>query len=205
MKILHISALLLLSLLPSCKQNTSAKQNTPRDIISSNADTTVSPANDFFSFANGSWVKNNPIPPEETSWGIGNLVVNDIQSKLKTICEELSSQSAETGSSGQMVGDFWKTAMDSVKCDKLGILPLETILAEIDAINDLRGLSKVIGELQSIGVSALFDMYIAQDDKNSDKMALYLYQGGIGLPDRDYFFREDVRTKSILEEYPHHI
>ncbi len=205
MKILHITALLILLLLPSCKQNTSAKQNTPTDIISSNADTTVSPANDFFSFANGSWVKNNPIPPEETSWGIGNLVVNDIQSKLKTICEELSTQSAETGSSGQMVGDFWKTAMDSVKCDKLGILPLETILSEIDAINDLRGLSKVIGELQSIGVSALFDMYIAQDDKNSDKMALYLYQGGIGLPDRDYFFREDARTKSILEEYPHHI
>ena len=88
-------------------------------------DTTVNPGTDFFQYANGSWIKKNDIPAEESAWGIGNLVVDEINEKLKKICQDAENKEIPKGNSLRLVRDYWKTAMDSTKCERLGTQVLQ--------------------------------------------------------------------------------
>ena len=191
----------LACLLITCKTNPSQTTSKP-DIITTHLDSSINPATDFFRYSCGGWIKKNPIPPEESSWGIGNLVVNENYEKLKKICEA-AAQSSDPKQ--KMIGDFYSTAMDSAKCDKLGISVLQSELNEIDNMMDLRALLDKIAYYQRMGVGVGFDYYIDQDAKNSDRIVLYLSQGGLGLPDRDYYFNEDERSKRICLEYQNYI
>lgn len=175
------------------------------DILFDHLDTTIAPGEDFFMYANGSWLKNNPIPKEETNWGIGNLVVNENYTKLRDICDKASKIQATKGSNDQRIGDFWKIAMDSALCDQLGISPIQKDLQLIDNIKDINSLLEVIALHKSYGIGSGFELYVGQDMKQSDKMTLYLNQGGLGLPNRDYYINQDERTLKIRNEYPNHI
>jgi len=168
-------------------------------------DSTVKPQNDFFLFSMGKWIKNNPIPAAERSWGIWSKVNEENYLRLKSINEEAASKKSESGSNWQKIGDLWTTGMDTVAIEKQGIDPLKSELSRISSIADINGLVVAIGHLQSIGASPFLGEYIAQDEKNSEKMALHLVQGGIGLPDRDYYFDNDARTKNIRTEYANHL
>jgi putative endopeptidase len=100
--------------------NNKEDKNTKPDVVAVNIDTTTNPSTDFFQFANGGWIKNNPIPGEQSSWGIGNLVIEENNKRLREICEKASSSNAKQGSNDQKIGDFWTTAMDSAKIEKEG-------------------------------------------------------------------------------------
>lgn len=168
-------------------------------------DTTVRPQDDFFLFTMGKWVKNNPVPASERSWGIWSKVNEENYSRMKSINEEAAEMTAENGTNWQKIGDFWHTGMDTIAIEQQGIQPLAAQLATISTLADINAVVEEIGYLQSIGVAALFDGYIYQDEMNSEKMFLHLSQGGLGLPDRDYYFDNDSRTKNIRNEYVKHI
>jgi putative endopeptidase len=171
------------------------------DVVAVNIDSTVKPGSDFFDYANGGWIKKNPIPGEQSSWGIGNLVIEENLLRLREISEKSAAIKAEQGSSDQKIGDFWKLAMDTVKLEADGLKPLKPYLDKIDAITDIPSLLATVAELKKMGSSTLFSDYVGQDAKNSDKMAYQLWQGGIALPEREYYFKNDSATKAIRSAY----
>jgi putative endopeptidase len=175
------------------------------DFLSAVMDKSVDPGKDFFSYATGTWMKNNPIPASERGWTVGHLVQEETYSRLKGILEEASTSKTGSGSNKQKIGDYYAAGLDTAAIEKLGLKPLKKELANIDAVKDKKSLINAVMHLQSIGVSPLFGMFVDQDAMNSDAWALYLWQGGIGLPERDYYFRDDARTENIRKEYVKHI
>ncbi|RYY50272.1 MAG: M13 family peptidase [Chitinophagaceae bacterium] len=193
----------ILCLLASCQEK---KQNGSKpDVLAINVDSTVKPADDFFEFANGRWLKANPIPDEQSGWGIGNLVVEENLSRLKALSEKAAASNAAAGTTDQKIGDFWSTAMDSVKINADGLKPIESLLAKLDAVQNLPGLMGVVGDFKKIGSGTFFSEYVAQDDKKSDEMAFGLWQGGLALPEREYYFKNDSATRHIRKEYERYI
>ncbi len=186
----------------SCKTKTNA---THEDVFAADIDTTVSPGQDFFEYANGKWIKDHPIPAEESSWGIGNVVYNENQQRLREISEEASKESGAKGSATQKIGDFWTAAMDSATIEKQGTKYLQPYLDEINAITDIPSLMNTVADLDKIGVGSLFSSGVVQDDKQSDVMAYRMDQGGLGLPDRDYYFNTDSSTANIRKAYVKHV
>ena len=191
--------LAICSILYSC----SDKENNPikPDVVLINIDSTVKPENDFFDFANGGWIKNNPIPEEQSSWGIGNLVMEENMKRLREISEKAAQNKDKKGSANQMLGDFWITAMDSTKIENDGLKPLQSLLESISKINDVNSLINTVANLKKIGSNTMFSDYVGQDAKNSEVMAYQLYQGGLGLPEREYYFKTDSTTIDIREKY----
>ena len=179
--------------------------STKKDFLADNLDTAVSPAEDFFQYANGGWIKKNPIPNDQATWGIGNLVNEENLNRLKSINEKAAAATATKGTADQKIGDFWKTAMDSAKIEGLGLKPLQPWFDKINGITDVRSLITTVAELKKIGSSTLFSDFVAQDDKNSEVMAYKLWQGGIGLPERDYYFNPDPSVANIRNEYVRYI
>jgi len=175
--------------------------STKKDFLAGNLDTTMSPAQDFFQYANGGWIKKNPIPNDQAAWGIGNLVNEENLNRLKSINEKAAASNAAKGTADQKIGDFWKTAMDSTKIEQLGMKPLQPWFDKINAITDVKSLVTTVAELKKIGSSTLFSDFVAQDDKNSEVMAYKLWQGGLGLPERDYYFNTDPSVTNIRTEY----
>ncbi len=169
-------------------------------------DPAVKPSDDFFDYAVGKWLKANPIPPSERSWGIGRVVQEETYARLLAISEEAAANPANApGGNAQKIGDFWYAGMDTVTNAKQGMTPLAPEFARIAAVKDTKGLLDDIARLQYIGVGAMCDLEIFQDEMNSDRMALHLYQGGLGLPNRDYYFDTDDRSKMLRREYQAHV
>ncbi len=184
----------------SCKSN--KKETTAKaDVLAANIDSTVKPGEDFFDYANGGWIKKNPIPGEQSSWGIGNLVIEENLKRLREISEKAAAGKAGKGSNDQKIGDFWTMAMDSVKIESDGLKPIQPLLDKINAITDVKSLVSTVAELKKIGSGTLFGEYVGQDAKQSDVMAYQLWQGGLGLPEREYYFKNDSATVNIRSMY----
>jgi putative endopeptidase len=186
----------------SCKTKTT---DIPKDVFAADIDTTVNPAEDFFMYANGKWIKDNPIPAEESSWGIGYVVNNENQQRLRDLSEAAAKEAGAKGSASQKIGDFWTTAMDSATIEQQGTKYLQPYIDKINSITDIPSFINTVADLDKIGVSALFSSYVSQDDKKSDEMAFKLDQGGLGLPERDYYFNTDSSTTNIRKAYVAHI
>jgi len=182
-----------------------SKHGVKQDILTANIDSSVNPGDDFFNYANGGWIKKNPIPAEESGWGIGNMVVNENLKRLKEINEQAAKANAAQGSSQQKIGDFWITAMDTVKIEREGIKPLQHYLDKIDSVSDVKTLQNTMAELDKIGVEGLINFYINQDAKNSEVNALQLWQTGLGLPEREFYFKTDNTSKAIRDAYVKHM
>lgn len=187
----------------ACSNNQGKSTGNQPDILATNLDTTINPANDFFEYANGGWLKKNPIPDDHKSWGIAYLVQEDLYERLKTINEKAVEK--PEGAIAKKIASFWISGMDTSLIDKNGIVPIKPELTEIDAIQNKEDILKVVADLKKKGIEVMFNDYVAQDDMNSEKMAFILSQGGLGLPNRDYYFNNDERTKKIREAYPAHI
>jgi putative endopeptidase len=203
-----IHALPLLALLASCGNHTpTADQSAaPRpDLLASHVDSTVEPGEDFFDFANGAWIKANPIPGTESAWTIGHLINEQLYTIRRSINEKAAVAQAPAGSDQQKIGDFWTTAMDSVKADRLDTTPLDQLLERIDGIKTTADAFTVAGELNRAGADVLFAFYVSQDSKQSDVMAAQLWQSGLGLPDRDYYFNSEAGVAKNRAAYPGHI
>ena len=189
-------------LLVSCNK----KELQFEDPLITNRDTTVSPSEDFFHYANGGWFKKHPIPNSESSNGIFRMIGDTINAQIKDICEKSSKNTeAAKGSNEQKIGDFYASGMDTLSIEKLGLKPLLSEFNRIDAINDIPSLMNTIGYLHTIGASPAFSFYVSQDDKISSKHALFFGQGGLGLGERDYYFNTDEQTIKIRNEYANHL
>lgn len=194
-------ALLFSAVLISCNHKNSEASYAANDPVFKNMDTTINPGTDFFKYANGGWIKKNPIPAAYSSWGIGNLVQEDIREKLKKINEDALKENAAKGTNSQRIADFYFTGMDTVGIEKRGISDLKEELDRIEQIKDVNGILDVATHLTTIGVDNMIGLNISQDEKNSEKIMLYLGQDGIGMPNRDYYFNTDARTKNIRNDY----
>ncbi len=179
-------------------------KNTGIDVA--NIDRSVKPTEDFYHFVNGNWIKNNPIPESERAWGSFNELDKTNKIKLKSILEAAAAnKAAKPGSNEQKIGDFYAAAMDSVQLNKMGVTPLKEEFVAIDKIANTDDLAKAIGHLHTIGVGPLFAGYIGQDPKISTEYITQFYQGGLGLPDRDYYTKTDERTLGVQKSYVEHI
>jgi len=183
----------------SCKRSTDT--HIAIDPVYTDRDTTVKPGDDFFTYANGGWLKKNPIPPAYSNWGIGNLVDEEIRNRLKTINDDALKANAPKGSDTQKIGDFYYSGMDTVSIEKQGLSPLKPELDKIAAIKDLQGLVDEFAHLETIGVETPIGVGVEQDEKNSAKMMLTLGQDGIGLPIRDYYYNTDQHSVTIRNDY----
>jgi putative endopeptidase len=189
--------------LAACNQNTPGEQ-TREDVLVAHMDTTVRPGDDFFSYANGAWIKANPIPSDEVSYGIGELVDKELRVRLLSINEEALKKGEKTGA-GQLIGDFWYSAMDTASIEKEGIAPLRAELDKITAIKTREELMAQVVRMHGYGVGVFFSEGVGQDAKNSDLEAYQMDQGGLGLPNRDYYFNSNPRTAKIFAIYPEYI
>lgn len=182
----------------------SSTETLRQDILAANIDSSVRPGDDFFLFACGTWLKNNPIPTSENSWSMGHVVYEELYTIKRSISEKAAANKDATGDE-KKVGDFWSTGMDSAKAEKLGWQPLAVEFDAINAIENTTEAVKVAARLNRRGCGAFWRFYVAQDDKNSDVMAVYMLQGGLGLPDRDYYFNKEEGVAKDRAAYTPHI
>jgi putative endopeptidase len=183
------------------------KQTPPNDPLRIDwLDTTVSPAQDFYTYANGTWQKNNPIPPEYSSWGSFNIVSEKMQHIIhKMLISVAKDTHAKPGSIEQKVGDFYYSGMDEASINQLGIKPLQPEFDRIDAIKNLTDLHNEIAHLHQIGVDVFFGFGSMQDFQDSKQMIAAAVQGGLSLPDRDYYLLDTPKFKKIREAYSAHL
>ncbi|MCU0423256.1 MAG: M13 family metallopeptidase [Bacteroidia bacterium] len=164
-------------------------------------DTKAKPQDDFFNYANGGWINNNPIPASEGRWTAFNIVNERNNELLRKILEDAAKLKPGASAINQKIGLFYKTAMDTALLNQTKFAPLHGLLQNIEAINSRNDLIKTIAELHLHGISAAFGFEISQDVKNSSFYTPYLAQSGLGLPDRDYYLKGDTRSQKIKEEY----
>jgi putative endopeptidase len=175
------------------------------DFLASHMDTSVDPGVDFFDYANGAWLKAHPIPASESGWGIGNAVNEQLYASLRKINEDAAKTQATPGSDQQKIGDFWATAMDTGLAERLGVTPLQGELERIDAIATPADAIDTVFAFKQIGVGGLFRVGVGQDDKASDTMAVNIRQGGLGLPERDFYFNPEQGVAKIRAAYVDHV
>ena len=167
----------------------------------SNMDLNVKPGDNFYLYANGNWIKNNPVPASKTRWGTFDMLRYTSSERLKTIAEEAAANPSKN-SIAQRVGDFYASAMDSVAIDQLGFNPIKPLLENVKAISNKEQILDEIATLRSQAVSALlFGFFIGQDDKDVNTYIPELSQGGTVLPDRDYYLKNDSRSKAVRSAY----
>jgi endothelin-converting enzyme/putative endopeptidase len=165
-------------------------------------DQTADPCGNFFRYACGGWIDANPIPADESRWGLDSVLALQNRDKLRAILEKAEAQpTPET----QKIGDFYASCMDEAGIEKLGLAPLKPILDRIDAMTSKDQLPSVLGELHRDGVDALFDFGAGQDAKDAESEIAIAYQGGIGLPDRDYYLKTDAASVKLRNDYQAHI
>jgi putative endopeptidase len=169
-----------------------------------NLDRSCKPCDDFFEFAMGGWMKANPVPPEYSTWGSFTVLLDKNQQNLRQILETEENAKAASGSNGQKIGDFYASCMDTSAVDAAGAKPIEPDMARIAAVKDVASLQLETSRLQAQGVGAMFRFASRQDAKDSTQVIAAAGQGGLGLPDRDYYLRDDEKSKKLREAYVAH-
>jgi putative endopeptidase len=178
----------------------------PHGVDPARMDSKVEPCKDFYLYGNGTWLANNPIPPDRASWGAGSELQEANFKVLHQILDESAAdRSAPVGSIKAKVGELYRVGMDEARIEKDGMEPLEPELARIQAIADANGLSVELGRLHRQGVGAAFGVGVGQDYKKSTENIGQLGQGGLGLPERDYYVSDDAHMKEIRAKYLEHV
>ena len=170
-----------------------------------NLDKTCKPCDDFYQFAMGGWMKNNPIPADHASWSTGAELAEKNQASLRLISETAAKASAPAGSNEQKVGDFYASCMDTAAIESAGTKPLNANWTAIGNIQDRSALLAEVARLHLQGIHAVFDFSSTQDFANSTRVIGDADQGGLGLPDRDYYIRDDDRSKELRAAYLQHV
>ena len=186
-----------------CSKTT--KQTVP-PLDPQNMDLTVKPGDNFYQYANGNWIKNNPIPDEYSRFGAFEYLIEENYTALRTILEgSAKNTKAQTGSLEQKIGDFFATAMDTVAIEEAGLTPLTAEFEKIAALKTKKDVLDQIAYMHSKSLFPLFFIFPEQDKKNSEMVITYLWQGGLGMTDRDYYISDDGRSKELRSEYVKHL
>jgi putative endopeptidase len=170
-----------------------------------NLDRTCKPCDNFYEFAMGSWMKANPIPPEYSSWGTFMQLRDNNLTAMRTLLEAAAQAHAPAGSNEQKIGDFYASCMDTAAIEAAGLKPIAGELDVIDKIDDRKSLDAAVAKLQQRGAGVLFRFSSGQDIKDSTRMIAQASQGGLGMPDRDYYFRDDEKSKQLRTDYEQHV
>jgi len=201
---------LSLSMLTACgtKDNSSTIKtkkgsNTYSTINTNYIDKSVSPKSDFFQYANGEWVKNNPVPASESRWGSFNELDKANKIKITKILDKAAKEKSEKGTTNQLLGDYYTSFISMETRNKVGFKPIADLVNNVGEIRDKRNYANITAILHERGISAFFGFGIGQDLKDVDNHITYFGQGGIGLPNKNYYFDKD--KAEIKEEYQKHI
>lgn len=187
----------------ACKQS---KPYTMQEfIVAANIDSSLKPGDDFFRYANGEWLKSATIPATESGVGSFLDLRNRTRDDLKFLLDSVSKTNSDKGSIAQKVGDFYQSGMDSVAIEKRGYEPLNPALAQIAAIKTPQDVMKYVADQQKLQNFLLFNIFVGADEKNSKKNIFVFYQGGLGLPDRDYYFKTDAPTTAVVNAYKKYV
>jgi len=187
---------------PESKKPTADENAKPID--PSNMDPSVKPADDFFLYANGGWIKRTEIPPEYSRWGSFNQLIEHNNDALHAIAEKAAK--AKSGDvDGKKVGDYYASGMDEKTIEAMRTKPLQDELGKIDMLKDRQDVLKEIAHLHTIGVNAFFNFGSGQDDKDSTREIAQAVQGGLGMPDRDYYTKDDDASKKLRDAYVAHV
>jgi putative endopeptidase len=174
----------------------------------SNLDTSVSACANFFQYADGGWVKNNPIPAAYATWGSFSVLAENNREHVRDILEDAAKKKAPQapqGSNDQKIGDYYASCMDEAGIEAAGLKPIEPELNRIAAIKDHDTLEQEVARLQKRGITAPFRFRSGQDQKDSTQVIGQLSQGGLTLPDRDYYTKDDDDSKRIRDKFLAHV
>lgn len=188
---LKLAAIFILSIAYSWGQRSTV------DLSYMNKD--IKPTEDFFTFSNGTWVDNNEIPASESRWGSFNELDQANKIKLKAILDNCLASKSIKGSDSQLIGDFYASFLDMDQRNENGFTELAPYLDEVMALDNLDAFAVLLAKQHLMGASALFNFGVGQDLKNVDKNIYYLSQGGLGLPNKEYYTSEN--KKDLLEQY----
>ncbi|UUF16471.1 MULTISPECIES: M13 family metallopeptidase [Flavobacterium] len=178
-----------------------SKHQEKKNVAITGIDSTLRPGNDFFKYVNGKWYDSVSIPASQAGVGAYMFMNFPQRMRLQGILDSVSKSKNATGSIAQKVGDFYASGMDTLTINKRGYEPVKPLLAKIEAINDLPSLMNFVVNEVKVGNSSIIGFTVTPDDKNSKMNIAQLYQTGIGLPDRDYYFKSDSSTVAIQESY----
>jgi putative endopeptidase len=168
-------------------------------------DKATGPCRDFFQYANGGWLRTDPIPPDYSTWGVDEEIEQRNLGMLKRIMEDAAAQPRAPGSVAQQIGDFYAAAMDEASIEHAGLEPLRAELDEIAALKSPADLAVLVRSWHGRGLDALFELQALEDLKDSDTNIAYAGQGGLGLPDRDYYTRQDAKSVLLRTRYRAHV
>jgi putative endopeptidase len=205
-RILQTVAAAALIMAMSCSQKQSASLCPGPDPLKAHLDSSVRPGDDFFLYANGRWFRENPIPADEQSNGLWQMIGDTIKAQIRNICESSAALSAgrEDGAR-RKIGDFFSSGMDSIAINAKGLSDIGADLERIDGVRDLRELARAAAEVHAVAGSPLFGFWIGQDDRLSGKYAIFISQGGLSLPDRRFYFDTDPRAVSVRRDFVRHV
>ena len=207
LNLLILSLVLMLSGI-SCNTNktaTSATKETNHGLNLADMDTVVSPGLNFYRYADGGWLKSHPVPADRSSYSSLYQLVENNNKILKSILEDAASSKAPEGSVKQKVGDFFASGMDTLAIKKQGLEPIDPLLKQVAMVQNRKELLKILANLRTKGFGSMYGFYVNQDDKDATVMAAYILQGGLSLPNRGYYLKNDKRSKKIREEFVKHV
>lgn len=199
---LLIPAALVMLALAGCS---SQPKSTAAGLDMSDMDTTVAPGEDFYLYACGGWIKNNPLKAEYSRFGSFDQLAENNREQLKTLVDSLGAQKNEPGSVAQKIADIYNMKMDSVRRNELGAQPVQADIKAIEAIKDKKELSGMVAKMRRDGVGTFFGVYVGADAKNSTMNIIDIYQSGTNMGDRDYYLDNDDNTKRIQAAYREYI
>jgi putative endopeptidase len=175
----------------------------------SSMDRTIDPCVDFYAYSCGGWIKHNPIPPDQSSWGTYGKLADENRAQLRTILEDAAKASGARDAVTQKIGDYYASCMDEVAIEKLGASPLVPELSRVASLKSKRELAEYVATAQfppSLeGGGTLFTFRSDQDFKDSSQVIAEADQGGLGLPDRDYYFKDDAKSAELRKAYSAHV
>ncbi|MBL3658689.1 M13 family metallopeptidase [Fulvivirga sediminis] len=194
-------------LVVSCNKEEKGKGAAEEEVIGINTayiDSTVRPADDFFLYVNGKWIEDTEIPGDQGRWGSFNELREMTNETVLNVLKSAGGEYKE-GTDQKKAIDFYNVGMDSTLAEKVGIKPLEPIFEKIEKIETTSDLQEYLSENEKIGGGPFFRFAVFADFKNSNAIATYLSQGGLGLPDRDYYTKTDSKSVEVREKYVQHV